>query len=75
MKKTEDIPMKVLKTAICTTLSDKSKLTYQIGLSPESIVHLRISKNSGAGFFSDEWIALYDILDDALPILIKLYQF
>jgi len=55
--------MKALKSATCSTLSGKSTLTYQIGLSPESIVHLRISKNSGGGFFSDEWIALDDILD------------
>jgi hypothetical protein len=63
MKKSEDNPdIKVLKTATCPTLTGKSTLTYQIGLSPESIVHLRISKNSGGGFFSDEWIALDDIL-------------
>ena len=63
MKKTEDTPMKVLKTATCPTLSGKSRLTYQIGINPDSIVHLRISKNDGGGFFSDEWIALDDILD------------
>ena len=64
MSKSEDNPdMRVLKTATCKTLSGKSTLTYQIAISPESVVHLRISKNSGAGFFSDEWIALDDILD------------
>ena len=64
MKKSEDNPdMKILKTATCPTLSGKSTLTYQIGLSPESIVHLRISKNSGGGFFSDEWISLDSIID------------
>jgi hypothetical protein len=63
MKKSEDNPdMKILKTATCPTLTGKSTLTYQIGLSPESVVHLRISKNSGGGFFSDEWISLDDIL-------------
>jgi len=41
--------MKVLKTATCKTLSGKSTLTYQIGLSPQSVVHLRIDKNSGGG--------------------------
>jgi hypothetical protein len=49
--------MKVLKTATCKTLSGKSTLTYQIGCSPESIIHLHIAKNTGAGFFSDEWVA------------------
>jgi hypothetical protein len=63
MSKSEETNMKVLKTATCPTLTGKSTLTYQIGISPESVVHLRVSKNSGGGFFSDEWIALDDILD------------
>ena len=47
-KNSEDNPdIKVLKTATCPTLSGKSTLTYQIGLTPESVVHLRITKNSG----------------------------
>ncbi len=63
MNKTEDNPdMKVLKTATCKTLSGKSTLTYQIGCTPDSVVHLRIAKNTGGGFFSDEWISLDDIL-------------
>ena len=53
--------MRVLKIATCKTLSGKSTLTYQIGATPDSIVHLRISKNNGGGFFSDEWIAFDDI--------------
>ena len=63
MKKHEDnTDMKILKTSSCKTLSGKSTLTYQIGSTPDSIVHLRIAKNTGGGFFSDEWIALDDIL-------------
>jgi hypothetical protein len=61
-EKPEDNPdMKVLKTASCKTLSGKSTLTYQIGVAPDSVVHLRISKNTAAGFFSDEFISLDDI--------------
>jgi hypothetical protein len=55
--------MKVLKTATCPTLSGKSKLTYQIGISPDSVVHLRIAKNSGGGFFSDEWLSIDSIIE------------
>jgi len=63
MSKSEDNPdMRVLKTATCKTLSGKSTLTYRIGVTPDSTVHLSIAKNSGGGFFSDEWIALDDIL-------------
>jgi hypothetical protein len=61
-RKPEDNPdMKVLKTSTCKTLSGKSTLTYQIGVAPDSVVHLRITKNTGAGFFSDEWISVDDI--------------
>ena len=61
MKKPEDKPMRILKTATCKTLSGKSTLTYQIGCTPDSVIHLRISKNDGGGFFSNEWIAFADI--------------
>jgi hypothetical protein len=62
MKKTEDNPdMRVLKTSTCKTITGKSILGYQIGVAPDSVVHLRITKNTGAGFFNDEWIALKDI--------------
>ena len=62
MKKTENNPdIKVLKTSSCKTLSGKSNLTYQLGATPDSAIHLRITKNSGGGFFSDEWVKYEDI--------------
>ena len=62
MSKHEDnLDMKVLKTSSCKTLSGKSTLTYQLGCTPESEIHLRITKNSGGGFFSDEWVKYEDI--------------
>jgi hypothetical protein len=58
MKKTEDNPdMRVLKTAATKTITGKSTLTYQVGCLPDSTIHLRVTKNSGAGMFSDEWVA------------------
>jgi len=60
MKKHEDNPdMKVLKTDTCKTLSGKSTLTYQIGVDPDSVIHLRIAGNIGGGFFSDEWLGVF----------------
>jgi hypothetical protein len=62
MSKTEDNPdMRVLKTATCKTLSGKSTLTYQLGCNSDAEIHLRITKNSGGGFFSDEWVKYEDI--------------
>ena len=48
--------MRILKSATCKSTSGKSTLTYQVGCLPDSTVHLRISKNSAAGFFNDEWM-------------------
>ena len=60
-KANKDNPdMRVLKTATCKTLSAKSTLTYQVG-SLDDEIYVRISKNTGGGFFSDEWISLIDI--------------
>ena len=56
-----DDSMTVTRTATCETLTRKSKLTYQIGTLPDGEVYLRIHRNSGNGFFSNEWIALSDI--------------
>jgi hypothetical protein len=64
MSKSEDNPdMQVLKTSTCKTLFGKSTLSYQLGCTPESVIHLRIAKNTGGGFFSDEWIAFEGILE------------
>ena len=53
--------MRVLQKYTCKTLSGKSTLSYQIGATPDSVIHIRITKNDGGGFFSDEWIAYEDI--------------
>ena len=57
----EQPDMRILKTSTCPTLSGKSKLTYHIGCTPDSVIHLRIFSNSSSGAFSREWIALKDI--------------
>ena len=62
MNKSDEQPdMRILKTGSCKSTSGKSTLAYQIGCLPDSTVHIRITKNSGAGFFNDEWIAVKDI--------------
>jgi hypothetical protein len=64
MSKSEDPldeSMTVVRTATCETLTRKSKLTYHVGTLPDGEVYLRIHKNSGKGFFSNEWVSLQDI--------------
>ena len=58
---TEDI--RILKTAVCPSLSGKSKLTYQIRQTPKLDIEFRIQKNSASGFFSDEWVSLKRVLE------------
>jgi hypothetical protein len=61
-EKTEDDTMRVLATGTCNTLTGSSKLTYNIGASPDSEIYIRVHSNTGGGFFSREWVALQDIL-------------
>ena len=53
--------MHIIKSSSCKSITGKSTLSYELGCTPDSTVHLRISKNTGKGFFNPEWIALKDI--------------
>ena len=55
----------ILKTAKCPTLSGKSTLTYHVGKSPSDELFLKVSANTGGGFFNEEWISL-DRIREAL---------
>jgi hypothetical protein len=57
-----DDTMRVLATGTCDTLTGSSRLTYHIGSMPDGEIYLRVHSNTGGGFFSQEWIALADIL-------------
>lgn len=54
---TKDSTMKILKTGTCASVSGKSKLTYEVALGEAKDLQLRISKNSGTGYFSATWVA------------------
>lgn len=53
-----DSTVRVLRTGTCKTVSGKSTLTYEIGATLDGDITVRVKANSGAGFFSPEWIAL-----------------
>lgn len=53
--------MQTVKKGKCPTLTRKSQLTYEIGKDDADALHLRITSNTGGGFYSGEWIALKDI--------------
>ena len=52
----------ILRTATCKSVSGRSTLSYQLGCTADNTTHIRISKNTGAGQFSAEWLKIDDIL-------------
>ena len=58
-------PIRIIKQSICPPISPsaKGKLTHNISHNDQSkSLHFRVTANTGGGFFSNEWIALDDIL-------------
>ncbi len=51
----------VLKTSSCKALSGNGELGYELSLDNKKAFHIRITSNSGGGFFSDESISLAEI--------------
>ena len=60
-EKTEDLSLQIILTSKCQTISNKSTLTYNIGVDDEDNIFVRIISNTGGGYFSNEWITLDNI--------------
>ncbi|MBP8285451.1 MAG: hypothetical protein KAX57_01285 [Rhodoferax sp.] len=54
-------PMRVLKVATTTSLSNKSILGYAIGCDESNAIYLSLRSNTAAGMFSTNWVAFMDI--------------
>jgi len=48
----------IIKPSICQPLSGKGEIGYTFSLDSEKSLHIRITSNSGGGYFSNESIAL-----------------
>ncbi len=57
ISRTVNEELRVLKMSSCPSLSGKSKLQYEIGCGPAADLWVRISKNTGTGYFSKDWVA------------------
>ena len=55
--------IEILSTQKTKTVSGKSDLTYHIGKDEQAGQYIRIWVNSGNGYFSNEWIALTEIVE------------
>jgi hypothetical protein len=59
---TLDEKIQVIVEDKCSSSSGKSELNYQIGCNEKDEIQLRVSKNSGNGFFSSDWKSLKSIM-------------
>ena len=53
---TTDPTLRILKSGTCPSLSGKSKLAYEFAAGPTSDLQVRIARNTGGGYFSDQWV-------------------
>ena len=53
--------IKILQSGRTFSLSQKSSISYEIGLAEPSDLVIRIAENSGTGQFSNEWVSLESI--------------
>lgn len=58
-----DASIKILETAKCKTVSEKSDLTYNIALNEKGQAMIRIASNTGGGFWSKEHVYIGAIVD------------
>lgn len=61
-KTTEDPTVQVLKKATTPTLSGKSRLTYEVGRNDQKELCVRLTGNTAAGAFCQDWTRLPAIL-------------
>ncbi|HPV32295.1 MAG TPA: hypothetical protein PLW03_05785 [Methylotenera sp.] len=54
--------IRIIKINKCKSLSGKSILEYQIGCHGDSDTFVRITNNSGGGWFSGEWVYLKNLI-------------
>jgi len=59
---TQTIPNKlILKTSTCEALSGNGTIGYELSLDNKKALHIRITSNTGGGYFNDELIAMSEI--------------
>ena len=54
-------PITTIKKATCKTLSNKSTLTYRLGIDDTSTLYWQVLSNSGSGYHSTQWLKFADI--------------
>lgn len=59
---TQTIPNKrILKTSTCEALSGNGTIGYELSLDNKKALHIRVTSNSGGGYFSNELIPMTEV--------------
>ena len=51
----------VLKKEMTKSVTGKSFIHYEIGNDPDGVMHIRVTVNTGGGYFSNEWVSFTSI--------------
>ncbi len=54
-------PKQIIKTSSCKALSGNGEIGYELSLDNKKSLHIRITSNTGGGYFSDESISMTEI--------------
>jgi len=53
----------ILKASTCEALSGNGTIGYELSLDNKKALHIRVTSNTGGGYFSDELIAIAEVED------------
>lgn len=53
-----ELPIRIIKVGTCSTLSQRSTLTFHLGSDADGGIHIRVVQNSGNGQFNADWESL-----------------
>ncbi len=51
----------ILKKEMTKSVTGKSFIHYEIGNDPDGVMHIRVTVNTGGGYFSNEWVSFTSI--------------
>lgn len=54
-------PKQIIKTSSCRALSGNGEIGYEFSLDNKKTLHIRITSNTGGGYFTGEHVALTEI--------------
>ena len=69
-KEPPNLSISTIDTRTCPSLSGRSQLTYELGKGSDGLLYVRITGNTGTGFFNPLWASLVAI-EEKLSVPLK----